>query len=74
MIWLEKCWLLPNVKLHKAGSFRELLDTNPDINEGLCPLPRLSRETMVRLSKLESALVHSLKRDQFLVERVESGS
>jgi hypothetical protein len=23
-------------KLHKAGYFRELLATNPDINEGLC--------------------------------------
>src|SRR4029077_16924245 len=25
-------------KLHKAGYFRELLATNPDINEGLCSL------------------------------------
>ena len=58
-------------KLHKAGYFRELLVSNPDINEGLRPLLRLCRETVVRLSKLESALVRSLERDQFLVERVE---
>ena len=58
-------------RLHKAGYFRELLASNPDINEGLSPLLRLCRETVVRLSKLESALVRSLERDQFLVERVE---
>jgi len=58
-------------KLHKAGYFRELLASNPDINEGLSPLLRLCRETVVRLSKLESALVRSLECDQFLVERVE---
>jgi transposase len=58
-------------KLHKVGYFRELLTSNPDINEGLRPLLRLCRETVVRLSKLESALVRSLERDQFLVERVE---
>jgi transposase len=58
-------------KLHKVGYFRELLASNPDINEGLRPLLRLCRETVVRLSKLESALVRSLERDQLLVERVE---
>ena len=58
-------------KLHQAGYFRELLATNPDINEGLRPLLRLCRETVVRLSKLESALVRSLERDHLLVERVE---
>ena len=47
------------------------MTSNPDINEGLRPLLRLCRETVVRLSKLESALVRSLERDQFLVERVE---
>ena len=40
-------------------------------NEKLRPLLRLCRETVVRLSKLESALVRSLERDQFLVEREE---
>src|SRR5579859_7690028 len=58
-------------RLHKAGYFRELLATNPDIDEGLCSLLRLCRETVVRLGKNESALVRSLERDSLLVERVE---
>src|SRR5713226_5706088 len=58
-------------KLHKAGYFRELLATNQDIDEGLKPLLRLCRETVVRLGKTESALVRSLERDSLLVERVE---
>jgi len=58
-------------RLHKAGYFRELLATNPDIDEGLCSLLRLCRETVVRLSKTESALARSLERDSLLVERVE---
>src|SRR5689334_19797496 len=43
-------------RLHKAGYFRELLATNPDIDEGLCALLRLCRETVVRLQKTEGAL------------------
>src|SRR5712672_2606272 len=58
-------------RLHKAGYFRELLATNPDIDEGLCSLLRLCRETVVRLGKTESALVRSLERDRLLVDRVE---
>jgi transposase len=58
-------------RLHKAGYFRELLATNPDIDEGLVALLRLCRETVVRLQKTESALVRSLERDSLLVERVE---
>ena len=58
-------------KLHKVGYFKELLATNKDINEGLRPLLRLCRETLVRLQKMDSALVRSLERDQLLVERVE---
>src|ERR1700719_3444432 len=58
-------------RLHKAGYFRELLATNPDIDEGLCSLLRLCREMVVRLGKTESALVRSLERDSLLVERVE---
>jgi len=58
-------------KLHKAGYFRELLASNPDINEGLVPLLRLCRETVVGLGKTESALVRSLERDSVLVDRVE---
>src|SRR6266852_5776658 len=58
-------------KLHKAGYFRELLATNQDINEGLCSLLRLCRETVVRLQRTESALVRSLERDSLLLDRVE---
>jgi transposase len=58
-------------RLHKAGYFRELLATNPDIPEGLCSLLRLCRETVVRLSKTESALVRSLEQDSLLRDRVE---
>src|ERR1700720_1674233 len=58
-------------KLHKAGYFRELLASNPDINEGLGSLLRLCRETVVRLQRTESALVRSLERDSLLMDRVE---
>jgi transposase len=58
-------------KLHKVGYFRELLATNKDIDDGLRPLLRLCRETLVRLGKTESALLRSLGRDPLLVERVE---
>jgi transposase len=58
-------------RLHKAGYFRELMATNPDIHDGLRSLLRLCRETVVRLSKTESALVRSLERDPQLLERVE---
>jgi len=58
-------------RLHKVGYFRDLLATNPDIDEGLASLLRLCRETVVRLGKTESALVRSLERDPLLVERVE---
>src|SRR6202049_1263549 len=58
-------------RLHKAGYFRELLASNPDINEGLRGLLRLCRETVVRLQKTESALVRSLESDALLVDRVE---
>src|SRR3984885_13135793 len=58
-------------KLHKVGYFRELLKTNPDINESLRSLLQLCRETRVRLQKIESALIRSLERDRLLAERVE---
>jgi len=58
-------------KLHKVKYFRELLATNPDIDEGLRPLLSLCRETVVRLGKTENALVRSLQRDRLLAERVE---
>jgi transposase len=58
-------------RLHKAGYFRELLATNPDIDEGLRSLLRQCRETVVRLQKTESAMVRSLERDSLLMDRVE---
>ena len=58
-------------KLHKVGYFRELLKSNPDIDESLRPLLQLCRETLVRLQKMESALVRSRARDPLLVKRVE---
>ena len=58
-------------RLHRAGYFRELLATNSDIDEGLCSLLRLCRETVVRLQKTESAVVLSLERDSLLMDRVE---
>src|SRR6202047_1289034 len=58
-------------RLHKACYFRELLATNPDIDEGLCALLRVVRESVVRLQKTEIVVVLSLERDALLVERVE---
>jgi transposase len=58
-------------RLHKAGYFRELLATNPDIDEGLRSLLRQCRETVVRLGKMEATLIDSLQQDRLLVERVE---
>jgi transposase len=58
-------------RLHKVGYFRELLATNPDIDEGLRSLLRPCRETVVRLAKIESATIRSLRHDRLLTERVE---
>jgi hypothetical protein len=55
----------------KGGYFRELLATNRDIDEGLCSLLRLCRETVVRLQKPEIALVRSLEHDSLLMNRAE---
>jgi transposase len=49
-------------KLHKAGYFRELLASNPDINPGLRSLLGQCREMVVRLGKMETALIRSLQR------------
>jgi transposase len=58
-------------RLHKAGYFRELLASNPEIDEGLRARLRQCRETVVRLGKTESTLSRSLQHDPLLVERVE---
>jgi transposase len=58
-------------RLHKVGYFRELMATNPDIDDSLRPLLQLSRETIVRLQRTDYALVSSLLRDPLLAERVK---
>src|SRR5512137_771003 len=58
-------------RLHQANYFRELLATNPDIDEGLRSLLRQCREMVVRLGKTEQALIRSLQQDGLLAERVE---
>jgi len=58
-------------RLHKVGYFRELMATNPGINDGLGSLLRVCRETVVRLQRTERALVRSLERDPQLLVRVE---
>src|SRR5215469_14934406 len=47
-------------KLHKAGYFRELLASNPDVDPGLRSLLRQCRETVVRLSKTERPHLNDL--------------
>jgi transposase len=58
-------------KLHKVGYFRELLASSPDINDSLRALLRQCREMVVRLGKMETALIHSLQQDRLLLERLE---
>ena len=58
-------------RLHRAGYFRELLSTNEDVHESIRPLLRLSRDSIVRLQKMEYTLVSSLQRDPLLSERIQ---
>ena len=58
-------------RLHKAGYFRELLASNPDIDQSLRSLLGQCREMIVRLGKTESALIRSLQQDRLLAEGVE---
>jgi transposase len=58
-------------RLHKAGYFRELLASNPDIDDCLRALLRQCREMVVRLAKTENTLIRSLQRDRLLAERVD---
>jgi len=48
-----------------------LLATNPNIDDSLRSLLRQCRETVMRLSKTENALIHSLQYDRLLAEHVE---
>jgi transposase len=58
-------------RLHKVGYFRELLTTNQEVQESIRPLLELSRETIIRLHKMDYALVSSLQRDPLLAKRVK---
>jgi transposase len=58
-------------KLHQVRYFRELLANNQEMDPGLRSLLRQCRETVVRLSKTETALVRSLRTDPLLAERVQ---
>src|SRR3954447_16722460 len=59
-------------RLHKVKYFRELLATNPEVDESIRPLLKLSRESIERLQKTDYALVSSLERDPLLRERLEN--
>src|SRR6266404_4194434 len=71
--FLPECYMAPAAirERRRTLRYRKLLATNPDIDEGLVPLLRLCRETVVRLQRTESALVRSLERDSLLMDRVE---
>jgi transposase len=58
-------------RLHRAGYFRQLLASNPDMDDSLRSLLRQCREMVVRLGKTENALIRSLQQDRMLAERVE---
>jgi len=47
------------------------LATNPDIDKSLRSRPGRCWEMVVRLGKMETALIHSLQQDRLLAERVE---
>jgi transposase len=59
-------------RLHKMKYFRELLATNPEVDESIRPLLKLSRESIERLQKTDYALVSSLQRDPILAERINN--
>src|SRR5436189_3590711 len=50
-------------RLHKVKYFRELLESNKEVDESIRPLLRLSRETIVRLQKTDYALVSAAGSD-----------
>jgi transposase len=58
-------------QLHKVGYFRNLMESNGNIDDSIRPLLHVSRDTIIRLQKTESALVRSLQRDPLLTARVQ---
>jgi transposase len=63
--------LLVRQMVQTKNKISMLLTSNPDIHEGLKPLLRLCRESVVRLQRTEGALVRSLEYDSLLMDRVE---
>ena len=59
-------------RLHKVKYFRELMESNKEVEESIRPLLKLSRESIVRLQKTEYALISSLERDPVLRERLQN--
>ena len=59
-------------RLHKVKYFRELLATNPEVEESIRPLLKLSRKSIERLQKTDYALVSSLERDPLLKQRLQN--
>src|SRR5207237_9361911 len=57
-------------RLHRAGYFPELLASKDAIDKSIRPLLRLSRDSITRLQRIESALIRSLQRDPLLADRV----
>src|SRR5947199_7902586 len=57
-------------RLHKVKYFRELLATNPEVEESIRPLLKLSRESIERLQKTDYASVSTLERHPFLKDRL----
>src|SRR5204862_8530 len=57
-------------RLYRAGYFPELRASKDAIDKSIRPLLRLSRDSITRLQRIESALIRSLQRDPLLAERV----
>ncbi|HTF66541.1 MAG TPA: hypothetical protein VK638_28045 [Edaphobacter sp.] len=58
-------------RLHKVSHFRELFSENEEVHAKICPLLKLSRETIERCQKTKYALVSSLQRDPVLADRIK---
>jgi len=56
--------------LHRLGFIAELLSNNEDAVKSIRPLLRVSQDSILRLRRIESAMIRSLERDPFLAERV----
>ena len=56
--------------LHRLGFITELLASKDALDNSIQPLLRVSRDSIIRLRRIESALIRSLQRDPLLAERV----